>query len=464
MKKLVTLSVVSALAIAGAHAAEDLGEMFTKGETSGQVRMFYVDREYQGSAGNDTHRNAMSIGGHLKFATDAYKGISAGAAYYGVNEINWFDYGVGAEHDPSLSGSGVTNYAILGEGYLKYDLADYGTKTAAQIGYQLYDTPMMGGDDARTLRNLFEAYRLSNDDLKNVSFQLAQVTSIAYGTFSNIYRNDGTSAARSILASTSGYAAGAPNRYNTTTGEYHNLGDAVVGKHTNGITNAQLKFKSEHFSATVSNDYAWDLYNTLYADVGAKWTCLLSDSVHPFVNAQVIKQNDVGGSYMQHSTMAGDGKVDSLYWAAKLGFKVAGLTAYGAYSQTSANDASSTANYNGAILSQFGGMPAYTQGMVTRHQFLAGTKAWKGVLSYNFKGLGTDLSTTAYYTSFDMDAYSGYGIARTTTEPGFDIKYNPALVENLNLRFRGNFPRKYYESTSGDLGWNEYRLIANYNF
>ena len=464
MKKLIHLSLTTTMLITAAHAAEDLSSMFSEGKTSGQVRMFYVDRQYQGTLGVDTHRNAMTLGGHLKFATDDYKGLSAGAAYYGVNEIHWFDYGTGAKHDPSLSGSEVTNYAILGEGYLKYDLSDFGSKTAGKFGYQLYDTPMMGGDDARAMRNLFEAYRLTNSDLESVDFQLAQVRSIAYGTFSNIYRHDGTSGAKSILASTSGYAAGAPKQFNTTTGEYVNLGEAVVGKRTAGITNAQMKFKSEHFSATLSNDYAWDLYNTFYADVGAKWNCLLSDSIHPFVNAQVIKQNDVGGSYMQDSAMAGDGKIDSLFWAAKVGFSVAGFTAYGAYSQTSTNDASSSAAYSSAILSQFGGMPAYTQGMVTRHQFLARTNAWKAVVSYNFKSLGTDLSTTAYYASFDMDALSGYGVARTATEPGFDIKYNPALVDNLNLRFRGNFPRKFAESATGNLGWNEYRLIANYNF
>jgi hypothetical protein len=95
---------------------------------------------------------------------------------------------------------------------------------------------------------------------------------------------------------------------------------------------------------------------------------------------------------------------------------------------------------------------------------MAGTKAFKVAASYNFKSFGPDLSTALYYTSFDMDAYSGYGIARTATEPGFDIQYKPELVKNLNLRFRGNFPSKYYGDANGDLSWNEYRFIVNYNF
>ncbi|MGB6019709.1 MAG: porin, partial [Sulfurimonadaceae bacterium] len=211
------------------------------------------------------------------------------------------------------------------------------------------------------------------------------------------------------------------------------------------------------FRAKISNDYAWDLYNTLYADAGMTWSVLSLD-------AQVIKQNSVGGAYMQDSVLGGSGKVDSLYWAAKIGAKYAGFSGYLAYSQTGANSATDD-SYNNAILSQFGGMPAYTQGMVTRHQFLAGTAATKAVLAYSFKELGTNLSAAAYYTSFDMDANSGYGVARTATEPGFDVKYYPAAVKKLQLRFRGNFPKNFAEGTAGaDTGWNEYRLIANYNF
>ena len=461
MNKILSLSLATTIAITGLNAAEDLSGMFTEGKTSGQIRMFYVDREYQGTKGYDKHRNSLALGGHLKFETAAWNTISAAAAFYTTNGMHGLDYGSAAdgEMDPSLLGTGGESYSVLGEAYVNVNLSELGTKTNAKLGYQRYDVPMMGSDDARMLPNTFEAYKLTNADLGNVKFQVAHVHRMAYGTFSNIYGGG-------ILGATSGYPAAG----NAGTGKYHNLGQATVGKDTSGVTNAQLKFKSEHFSATVSNDYAWDLYNTLYADAGAKWTCLLSDSVHPFFNAQVIKQNSVGGAYMQNVALNGangNGEIDSLYWAAKLGFKAAGFMAYGAYSQTGTNTAADVTNgnaYANAIVSQFGGMPAYTQGMVTRHQFMAGTNTMKFVAAYNFKELGTNLSAAAYYTSFDMDANSGYGIERTATEPGFDIKYYPATVEKLQLRFRGNFPRKFAESAAGDLGWNEYRLIANYNF
>jgi len=459
MKKRIALSAITVgfLGSFSLQAADDLSSMFSEGKMSGQIRAFYIDREYQGGSGADTHRNSMVLGGHIKFETADYKGLSLGTSLYTTNDIaGAIGYGNGVEQDPSLLGTGKESYSILGEAYINYDMSSLGTKTIAKLGYQRYDTPMMGSDDARMLPNTFEAYKFTNKDIAGINFQLAHVNSIAYGTFSNIYSGG-------ILGATSGY----PANGNAGTGKYHNLGQATVGENTNGVTNLLVSFKNKNFNAKISNDYAWDLYNTLYAEAGAKWNCLLSDSVKPFFSVQAIKQNSVGSEYMKKLATSNNGEIDSLYYAAKFGAKYAGLTAYLAYSETSDNDASDKVNnpYKNAIVSQFGGMPAYTQGMVTRHQFLAGTKTTKVAASYNFKDMGADVSATAYYASFDMDENSGYGVSRTATEPGFDIKYNPKMVKNLNLRLRGNFPRNFAEGTSGnDTGWNEYRFIANYNF
>lgn len=454
MKRNIALSVAAfgLLCSVNVQAADDLSSMFSEGKTSGQIRMFHVDREYQGGAGNDTHRNSTALGGHIKFETADYKGLSFASALYTTSDIGGLlGYGGGAKQDPSLLGTGKESYAILGEAYLNYDMSALGTKTNAKLGYQRYDVPMMGSDDARMIPNTFEAYKLTNKDIAGVNLQVAHVNRMAYGTFSNIYSGG-------ILGATGGY----PILGNAGTGEYHNLGKATVGENTNGVTNFLVSFKNKNFNAKLSNDYAWDLYNTIYADAGVNWNCLLTDSVKPFFSVQAIKQNSVGDELMKN--VVGNGEIDSLYYAAKLGAKFAGLTAYVAYSETSDNDATDSA-YSNAIISQFGGMPAYTQGMVTRHQFLAGTKATKVAASYNFKDMGANVSATAYYVSFDVDANSGYGVERTATEPGFDIKYYPAAVKNLQLRFRGNFPRDFAEGTTGnDLGWDEYRFIANYNF
>ena len=243
------------------------------------------------------------------------------------------------------------------------------------------------------------------------------------------------------------------------------MGSYSVGKSTSGVTVGSIEYKGDNLQARIYDYYASDIMNTIYADVSYKVT---SGDFKPFISAQVIKQDDVGDSLINGGNgFSGDGSIDSLFVAGKIGAKIAGFTTYIAYSETTDNDASEKTDggYANAIISMWGGMPAYTQGMVTRHQFMAGTKATKIVGAYSFKEQGVNLSAAAYYTSFDMDGNSGYGDSRTATEPGFDIKYYPAAVKNLQLRFRGNFPRKFHGSdTGGDTGWDEYRLIANYNF
>ncbi|MBN2783003.1 MAG: porin, partial [Campylobacterales bacterium] len=97
------------------------------------------------------------------------------------------------------------------------------------------------------------------------------------------------------------------------------------------------------------------------------------------------------------------------------------------------------------------------QGMVTRHMFIAGTDATKVAATYNFKDIG--VNATVYYAQFDMDANSALGDI-TTKESGFDVKYYPSAVKNLELRLRGNFPTDF---TNGR-DWDEYRFIASYKF
>lgn len=237
------------------------------------------------------------------------------------------------------------------------------------------------------------------------------------------------------------------------------MGTYAFGRSTDGVSIVSAAYKAnDNLKVQVWDYYAHDIMNAIYAQADLSWKCLLSDNVKPSLSVQAIKENEVGDDLA--------GKLDGAYWAAKFQAKVQSLTASIAYSQTSKNSAAEAAagGLANAIVTPWGGMPAYTQGMVTRHQFLAGTKATKAALNYNFKDMGANLSTTLYYASFDMDANSGYGIDRTASESGFDVIYYPETIKKLQLRLRGNFPRKFHESASGDTGWNEYRVIANYNF
>lgn len=457
MKKNIAISVIALglLSSVNVYGAEDLSSMFSEGKTSGQIRLFSVDREYQGSAGTTTHRNGTALGGHLKFETADYEGLSFGTALYTTNKI-----ASSPTIDPSLLGPDDEGYSILGEAYLQYKYEN----TTFKGGRQKLDTPLAGSDDARMLPNLFEAYVLSNTDIEGTTLVAAHATKFAQGTFGRVYSNG-------ILAATGGYSfVDAKNQV----GDFVNMGTYAVGRETDGVSIVSASYTGiEGLKLQLWDYYAHDILNAVYGQADFSWKCLLNDSVKPFVAAQFIKENDVGDKLLKNA--GGDGSIDSLFWGAKIGLKVENFTAYVAYTEVGANSETDKANgaYQNAIITPWGGIPAFTQGMVTRNMFLAGTKASKIAASYNWKAFGPDLSTDLYYLSHEMDANSGYGIARTSTESGFDIIYNNAIVKNLQLRARGNFPRSFNEAGEksiatdpepGTTGWSEYRFIANYNF
>ena len=453
MKK-ISLSAIALTMVAcvNVQAAEDLSSMFSEGKASGQIRSFWVDREYQGSAGNKTHRDGWALGGHLKYETAAYEGLSFGTAFYtsnaldiGSNRTNYDpiqDKDTYSTNDMTLLGPDNEDYSFLGEAYLQYTIGN----TVFKAGRQKINTPMAGTDDARMVPNLFEGYLLINKDIPDTTLIAGHITKFAQGTFGRVY-NAG------LLSVTSGYSYVDSRDH---AGSFVNMGEYAIAKETDGVSVASATYTGiDKLKVQVWDYYAHDILNAIYGEINYSWNCLITDAVKPSAGIQVIKEDAVGDKFA--------GKVDSLYVGGKLNFNIENFNLTLAYSQTGKNNTTEP-SLNNAIITPWGGMPAYTQGMVTRHMFLAGTEAMKVAGSYQFKDMGANLKTVGYYTEFDMDANSGYGIKRTASEAGFDLIYYPEFVKNLQLRARGNFPRTFAKSTAGSTGWSEYRFIANYNF
>ncbi len=447
MKKTLGVSIASMVAVSGLCAAEDLSSMFSEGKASGQVREFSVARSITDTrpSGNDYTRKANAIGGFLKYETAELHGLTLGTAFYTTNGFLLgsprTDYTV---VDPSLLGPDNEDYSLLGEAYLQYKRGN----TTFKGGRQKLNTPLAGADDARMLPNLFEAYLLSNTDIPDTTLVVGHVTRFAQGTFGRVYTGG-------ILAATAGYSA-VDTR--DQVGTFENMGEYAVGKRTDGVSVASATYTGvKGLKVQLWDYYAHDILNAIYGQLD--YSTQLG-AFKPFVAGQFIKENELGDKLL--SNLGGDGKIDSLYWAAKAGMSIENLTVYVAYSQTGANE-SGDAAYANAIITPWGGMPAFTQGMVTRHMFMAGTKASKAAVSYNWKGFGPDLSTILYYTDFDMADYNGY-TSDDASEAGFDVIYNTGFIKNLQLRLRGNFTSDYYVANDGAVDWDEYRFIVNYNF
>jgi len=442
MKKILLSTVVLGL-ISSVNAAEDLSSMFSEGKVSGQIREFSISRSMNLSAGNEYTRNANAIGGYLKFETSDYKGLSFGTALYTTNGfLNDSDRADLTKVDPSLFGPDNSNYSLLGEAYLQYKYSN----TTFKGGRQKLDTPLAGSDDARMIPNLFEAYVLSNTDIPGMTLIAAHVTKFAQGTFGRVYGGG-------ILAATGGYSAIDDKNQ---VGSFVDMGTYALGTKTDGVSVVSATYTGiENLKVQLWDYYAYDILNAIYGQADFSWTCLLNDNVKPFVSAQIIKENNVGDKIA--------GEVNGMLAGAKIGAKVENFNASVAYTQTTKNSSTDAPTAN-AIITPWGGMPSFTQGMVTRHMNLAGTKAYKVAANYNFKAFGPDLSTTLYYAKYDMADYNGYTYG-DASESGFDFIYKPETVKNLNLRLRGNFPDNFNVSSTGNTtGWNEYRFIANYNF
>lgn len=460
MKK-VTLSLVAAMVVAstGSFAASDLASAFKEGKASGQIRAFYITRDYDKRNETPTNatqdRSAVALGGKLGYETAPLYGISAGAMFYttnglGVNNDNGF------KTDPTLLGTGGTNsttskerpsVTYLGQAYLQ---GNFG-KTTVKIGRQELNTPLAGMDDARMLPNLFEAAVVINKDVPDTTLIGAVVTRMSVGTFANGYTQG------SALALQSGYGSW------YKTGEFRTMSKIALGE---GVDNrpvyavAAINNSIKGLTLQVWDYYAVDILNAVYAQADYKFKLGL-DMVASY---QFWNENGVG-KQLTTAAFANAGNVKGMLNAVKLAVvPMAGANVYGAISKTEQQKGSGTA-VNGGMITPWGGTPGFVQGTVTRLGYTAGATSWKVGGSYDIM---PNLNAHVSYAQFNVGSQSVYNgtIAAPTVgghaagETDFDITYKPGAVKNLELKFRGIYARDFVPAQD----FNEYRLIANYNF
>lgn len=451
MKKTVLLSVIaSTIIIAGgdikpvepvvvSEVEEDWGEVF------GQSRTYYVDRTYAGTINNN--RNSLATGGYIGYKTPDFNGLTGVIAAYGTYGFNIHDEDIDgggtASYDPSLTGRDGESYIFIGQAYLNYKYEN----TNFKGGRMRLDTPLAGADDARVLPNLFEAVVISNTDVENTTLVAGHVFQETVGTFGNIYGGG-------ALGLTSGYGLGMGE---ALSGDFVNMGTVALGSEdangnpvdneTSGVTALAAVYTGVEGLKLQAWDYiAWDILNAVY--LAGDYTISMNNAAKVKLSAQYINESDIGDKLA--------GSVDTNYIAGKVTGIYNDFSAYVAYSTTG----DSNTDTGGNVITPWGGMPAYTQGMVTRHQFFANTDTWKVAAAYDLKEYGVKASV--FYAEFDVGSGNIYDPANawTASESGWDIQYNVASVKGLSLRARANYPRDFKEG----LDWDEYRLIANYSF
>jgi len=442
-KMLLSMAAVSALS-SSVYAADVATEEV--GKLSGEIRSFYItrDRSYANSA-SDYSETSFAIGGNLGYEKKDYgiEGLSTGVRFYTSQPV-------GAQSDTSgeerinatlFKDSTGEGYSILGEAFVNYEAG----KTNVKVGRQALNTPLAGGDDARMLPTLFEAAVVSNSDITNTTLIAAQVAKVAYGTFANAYGNS-----LNGLTLTAGYGA------NREVGTFQNMGDAAIGEKNAGVSALAAIYHDKDMGLKLQVwDYmAADILNAVYAQ--GDYEIKLGDN-KLFAAAQYISEKNAGSNLIEDATAGAIDTINSTYSAVKVGAAFGPVSAYVASSQTASDK---NAALNGGIITPWGGMPAFTQGMVTRHQFFADTQATKVAVTYKVGKLKATLASMTY----DMGKNNSYvsGHEWTAGETMGDFIY--MMEKDLMLRYRFNITDKFMESATNDLGWTEHRLIVSYKF
>lgn len=447
MKKVLLSTAAIAALTTSAFTADTATE--EAGIVSGEVRSFYIsrDRSY-GNSNADYMERSFAIGGNLGYVKKDYgiEGLSTGVRFYTSQPVGEQGDTAGEEriNQTLFKDSSGEGYSILGEAYVNYAAGN----TNVKVGRQALNTPLAGGDDARMLPTLFEAAVVSNSDITNTTLIAAHVAKIAYGTFANAYGNS-----LNGLTLTAGYGA------NRTVGQFQNMGDAAIGEDTSGVNAVAAIYHNKDMGLKLQVwDYmATDILNAVYAE--ANYDLKLGDN-KLFFGAQHISEKETGDNLIEDATAGATDTINSNYSAYKVGGSFGPLTAYVATSQTGMDKKTAL---SGGVITPWGGMPAYTQGMVTRHMFFADTEATKVAATYKVGKLKATLASMSYKMGENNSYVNGNDW--TAGETMGDFIY--MLRSDLMLRYRFNITDKFWDNpahANKDLGWTEHRFIVSYKF
>ena len=282
--------------VTSVKAADSVKDMFLEGHFNGQIRSYYIDRNFTGV---DAKRNGTAIGGYLRYETGSWNGLDVGAAVYTTNRIlRGLEYDI---VDPSIFGKDLTSYAIPGEAYVNYRFS----KTAIKLGRQQLQTPMICGDDARMIPCLFEAVNVVNDSLADTRLTVGHILRIAPGTIANTYANGG------VLAATAGYSFIGTQENN----RFHNVGSYATGQSTPGITVLGAQYSGfRHLKLQAWNYMAWELMNTLYLQGDISWETSMPLNPELFASGQFILEKEFGNNSVLP-------EINSHYWSLLAGVK-----------------------------------------------------------------------------------------------------------------------------------------------
>ena len=279
---LLTATALPALA-ATPEPAQDLAQMFSQGQTDGNLRGLYY------STGNaffadGVDRDTVGVGGKVGFTTAPLHGVSLRAS--GYLQHNLLHTGTGRDRDLGR------NLTAMGETWLQWQ----GEKLLLRAGnQQLDEVPFTSSFDFRIVPQLYQGMRLRYGESGTYfsavrMFRYKSRIDESFSRSTNYNRR---------------FSPFPPNAGDASTGGFWALGGAGRTQFGGFDVNAQawlIRYL----------DYA-DLYFT-QAEVAAS-----GDGLRPFAAVQFIRQHEQGAALL--------GPVDNRTWGLRLGLRSTRMTA-----------------------------------------------------------------------------------------------------------------------------------------
>jgi len=368
--------------------------------TNGQLRAGYIHLAEDTSP----HNTAYAVAGHFHFYTQRWNGLMFGAEAYTVLNL-----GNNQNLNNDFFDANGESFILISQAYLD---GKWGN-TEVKLGRQSLDTPHADSDDIRMMPNYFEAYRVTNTDVSDLTLSAGFIHRMA------------------------GWENGVDSS------EFVNIGETLgTGREVDGVYYASASYEGIRDLSLSLWYYGYhDIANVLYAEAGYSYD--LSKQISLILGLQYDGSQETGAALL--------GKQDAHTYGISLetNFADIGVTILAAYNQDNGD--------TGAMGLSLGGGPLFTS-MEDQTLDALGTagSAWIIGAGYDFGKLGVDnLTFGVAYGSFKADDSSVY----QSREIDAVLEYNfndviSASAAYASVDFKVNSMEDY----------DQFRVIANYNF
>ena len=371
--------------------------------TKGQIRAGYIHFSEDGMP----NTTAYGLAGHFHMKTQRWNGLMVGAEVYTVLNLR------GNQNSDKLNGD---FFDADGDSFILFTQAYLDGKwgnSEIKLGRQALDTPHADSDDIRMMPNYFEVYRMTNTDLDNLTLSAGFINQMA-GWENGVDSSDFVDVSETL----------------------------GVDQKTDGIYYAAATYEGiKDLSLSLWYYNYHDIAHVLYAEAGYSYQ--LSKNISLILGLQFDGSQETGKALL--------GKQDAKTYGISLesSFADLGITVLAAYNQDNGD--------TGAMGLSLGGGPFFTS-MEDQTLDALGTagSAWMIGAGYDLGNVGADnLTFGVAYGSFKTDDASLY----ESSEIDVVLEYN------LNDKITASAAYASVEfSVNGVADYDQFRLIANYNF